>query len=506
MRIYIPLDSAAVALGADEVASSIAAYANASGMDVDIVRNGSHGMVWLEPLVEIETDGVRRAFGPVTPAHVPALMAGKMECLGTVAELPFFARQTRLTFARCGVIDPLCLDDYVAHGGLSGLKSALAMTAAAMVETVMASGLRGRGGAGFPTGIKWETVRTAHAPRKYIVCNADEGDSGTFADRMLIEGDPFSLIEGMVIAGLAVGATRGYVYLRSEYPVAIRVLREAIETARTGGLLGNDILGSGHAFDIEVRVGAGAYVCGEETALLNSLEGKRGTVRAKPPLPALSGFMGQPTVVNNVISLATIPVIFEKGATHYAAFGIGRSTGTVTLQLAGNIRYGGLFEAGFGMTIDEAVNDIGGGTASGHPVKAVQVGGPLGAYLRPDQFDTKLGYEELDQAGGLIGHAGITVFDDRADMGALARFAMEFCAIESCGKCTPCRIGAVRGTETVDRILDGDAAAVGLLEDLCETMRDGSLCALGGFTPFPVLSALNGWPEDFGLPRREVAP
>ncbi|WP_417270142.1 formate dehydrogenase beta subunit [Celeribacter sp.] len=505
MKIYVPLDSAAIALGADDVASAITAYAKARGMDIEIVRNGSRGMVWLEPLVEIETDGTRRAFGPVAPADVPALMEGTLDSLGPVEDIPFFARQTRLTFARCGLIDPHSLDDYTTHGGLSGLKHALTMSGAEMVETVTASGLRGRGGAGFPTGIKWETVRKAQANQKYIVCNADEGDSGTFADRMLMEGDPYSLIEGMVIAGLAVGATRGYIYMRSEYPIAIRVLRDAIEIARRKGLIGDDILGSGKAFDLDLRVGAGAYVCGEETALLNSLEGKRGTVRAKPPLPALEGFMGQPTVVNNVISLATIPVIFEKGAAYYATHGIGRSKGTVTLQLAGNIKHGGLFESGFGMTVGEAINDIGGGTASGRPVKAAQIGGPLGAYLHPDQFDTRVCYEEMDQAGGLIGHAGVTVFDDSADMGALAQFAMEFCAIESCGKCTPCRIGAVRGVETVQRIRTGDKAAVGLLEDLCETMRDGSLCALGGFTPYPVLSALNGWPEDFGLAKQEAA-
>ncbi|ALI56692.1 formate dehydrogenase beta subunit [Celeribacter marinus] len=504
MKIYVPLDSAAVALGADDVAAAITSYAAKAGISVEIVRNGSRGMVWLEPLVEIEDAQGRRAFGPLSPADVPALLEGTLKSLGRVEDIAFFARQTRLTFARCGLIDPLDLTSYAAHGGLGGLKRALSMTAQQTVEEVTASGLRGRGGAGFPTGLKWETVRSAQASQKYIVCNADEGDSGTFADRMLMEGDPFSLIEGMVIAGLAVGATRGYVYLRSEYPVAIRVMRAAVDIARENALLGEDILGTGTAFDVDIRVGAGAYVCGEETALLNSLEGKRGTVRAKPPLPALHGFMGQPTVVNNVISLATIPVIFEHGAAHYAAFGIGRSKGTVTLQLAGNVKYGGLFEAGFGMTLGDVVTDIGGGTATGKPVKAVQVGGPLGAFMRPDKFETPIGYEEFDNAGGLIGHAGLTVFDDSADMGALAQFAMEFCAIESCGKCTPCRIGSTRGVETIARIRNGDHAAIPLLEDLCDTMRDGSLCALGGFTPYPVLSALNGWPQDFGVTTAEV--
>jgi formate dehydrogenase iron-sulfur subunit len=391
----------------------------------------------------------------------------------------------------------LDLDDYQAHGGLTGLRRAAAMTQDDIVAEVTTSGLRGRGGAGFPTGIKWKTVSDAQADQKYIVCNADEGDSGTFADRMIMEGDPFSLIEGMAIAGLGVGATKGYVYLRSEYPVAIRVMRAAVDAARQGGVLGADVLGSGRAFDMEIRVGAGAYVCGEETALLNSLEGKRGTVRAKPPLPALEGFLGRPTVVNNVISLASVPVIFEKGADHYASFGVGRSRGTVTLQIAGNVKQGGLFETGFGLPLGELVNDIAGGTASGRPVKAVQVGGPLGAYMPVSKFDTPLGYEEFDQNGGLIGHAGLVVFDDSADMLQMARFAMEFCAVESCGKCTPCRIGAVRGVETIDRIAQGDADAIPLLTDLCETMKDGSLCALGGFTPFPVMSALTHFPDDF---------
>ena len=375
------------------------------------------------------------------------------------------------------------------------------MTGRQIVDEVRDSGLRGRGGAGFPTGIKWQTVHDAEGAQKYVVCNADEGDSGTFADRMIMEGDPFSLIEGMAIAGLGVGATRGYVYLRSEYPDAIRVMNEAVGIARDKGILGRDVLGCGKAFDMEIRVGAGAYVCGEETSLLNSLEGKRGIVRAKPPLPALEGLFGKPTVVNNVISLATVPVIFEKGAKHYADFGLGRSRGTVTLQIAGNVARGGLFETAFGITLGEVVNDLAGGTASGRPVKAVQVGGPLGAHMPVSKFDTAIGYEEFDAEGGLIGHAGLVVFDDSTDMLSMARFAMEFCAIESCGKCTPCRIGAVRGVETIDRIANGDPDALPLLVSLCETMKDGSLCALGGFTPFPVMSAVTHFPQDFATAR-----
>jgi formate dehydrogenase iron-sulfur subunit len=505
MKVYVPRDAAARALGADDVAAAVVAEAAKARVEITLVRNGSRGMVWLEPLVEVETEAGRVGFGPMTVADVSGLFApSHPKELGLVDDLPWMTAQTRLTFARVGVIDPLSLPDYRAHGGLSGLSRALTMDSAGIVAEVTASGLRGRGGAGFPTGIKWNTVAGAKADRKYIVCNADEGDSGTFADRMLMEGDPFTLIEGMVIAGIGVGATKGFVYIRSEYPDAIEVMQTAVAIARAEGILGPRVMGSAHTFEIEIRVGAGAYVCGEETSLLNSLEGKRGVVRAKPPLPALEGFMGKPTVVNNVISLATVPVIFEKGAEYYKDFGLGRSRGTMPLQIAGNVKHGGLFEVAFGLPLGRIVDEIAGGTATGRPVKAVQVGGPLGAYFPRDLFDTAFGYEEFGAKEGLIGHAGIVVFDDTADMLKQARFAMEFCAIESCGKCTPCRLGAVRGTETIDRIAKGDTAAIPLLTDLCSTMKSGSLCALGGFTPYPVMSALSHFPDDFA-PARKAA-
>ncbi len=500
MKIWLPLDSAAVALGADDIAAAITSEASKRGVSLSLVRNGSRGMVWLEPLAEVEVNGTRHAFGPMTDADVAGLfgdLAAHPKALGPTEELPWMKAQTRLTFARVGVIDPLSLADYKANGGLQGLTRALEMSKAQIVAEVTESGLRGRGGAGFPTGIKWKTVADAKADQKYIVCNADEGDSATFADRMLMEGDPFCLIEGMIIAGLATGATKGYVYMRSEYPVAIKVMEAAVEIARAENLLGP-------AFDMEIRTGAGAYVCGEETSLLNSLEGKRGIVRAKPPLPALEGFMAKPTVVNNVISLASVPVILAKGAKHYKDFGLGRSRGTIPLQIAGNVKHGGLYEIAFGLTLGEIVDKIGGGTASGRPVKAVQVGGPLGAYHPRAEFDTPFGYEEFAGQNGLIGHAGLTVFDDSADMLKMARFAMEFCAIESCGKCTPCRVGSVRGVEVVDRIAKGDASAIPLLTDLCNTMKLGSLCALGGFTPYPVMSALTHFPDDF-QPMKEAA-
>lgn len=506
ITIFVPRDAAALALGADKVAATIEKEIAARGLDARIVRNGSRGMHWLEPLVEVRTDRGRIAYGPVRPGDVAGLFeagftggADHPLCLGRTKEIPFLARQTRLTFSRCGVVDPLSLADYRHYQGLKGLEKAVAMAPADIVREVTDSGLRGRGGAGFPTGIKWKTVLDAPGSRKYIVCNADEGDSGTFADRMIMEGDPFVLIEGMAIAGLATGATRGFVYIRSEYPHAIETMKEAVAIARAAGVLGPSVLGSGKAFDMEIRVGAGAYVCGEETALLNSLEGKRGIVRAKPPLPALQGFMGCPTVVNNVISLASVPVVLDRGAAFYKDFGMGRSRGTIPIQIAGNVKYGGLYETAFGLTLGEIVDGIAGGTATGRPVKAVQVGGPLGAYFPRALFDTPFDYESFAAKDGLIGHAGITVFDDTADMLKQARFAMEFCAVESCGKCTPCRIGSTRGVETADQIARGIEPEKNreLLADLCNTMKFGSLCALGGFTPYPVMSAMNHFPEDF---------
>ena len=508
-RVYVPRDAAALSLGADEVAAAIQHEVTARGCDVEMIRNGSRGMFWLEPLVEVETPEGRIAYGPVSAEDIPGLfnlgcLEGKESALylGPTEGIPYLKDQERLTFARCGVIDPLSIADYVAHDGFKGLQKALSMEPAAIVEVVVTSGLRGRGGAGFPTGIKWRTVLNEKADQKYIVCNADEGDSGTFADRMLMEGDPFSLIEGMIVAGLAVGATMGYVYVRSEYPHAFDVLTRAVEAARGAGYLGASVSGSGKAFDIDVRLGAGAYICGEETSMLESLEGKKGVIRYKPPLPAMVGLFGKPTVVNNLLSLATVPLIMDKGAQFYADFGMGRSRGTMPFQLAGNIRRGGLVEKAFGLTLREAIYDFGGGTATGTPFRAVQVGGPLGAYFPESLLDTPLDYEALVAVKGMLGHGGIVVFDDSVDMAKQARFAMEFCAAESCGKCTPCRIGSTRGVEVIDKIIANQDRRenLELLDDLCELMVDASLCALGGLTPFPVMSAIRHFPDDFDKP------
>jgi len=507
-QVFVPLDSAALSMGANEVAQAISDHAAKAGLEVTVVRNGSRGMLWLEPLVEVETEAGRVGYANVSADQIPELISAGLltgssheSCLGLVEELDFIKNQTRITFARVGVIDPLSLADYEAHGGLKGLRNAIAMTPADIVNEVTESGLRGRGGAGFPAGIKWNTVLNTEADQKYICCNADEGDSGTFADRMLMEGDPFTLIEGMIIAGIAVGATEGLIYVRSEYPHAIDVLNQAIAIANESKVLGDSVLGSGIKFNLEVRVGAGSYVCGEETAMLESLEGKRGMVRAKPPIPALVGLFGKPTVINNVMTLSAVPMILADGADSYQSFGVDRSRGTQVFQLAGNILRGGIVELPFGITLGDLVNKVGGGTHSGRPVKTIQIGGPLGAYLGVESWDVPMGYESLAEVGGMLGHGGIVVFDDTVNMAKQARFAMEFCAEESCGKCTPCRIGSTRGVEVIDRIVAGEEQAknLELLEDLCEVMTDGSLCAMGGLTPLPVRSALKLFPADFGI-------
>jgi formate dehydrogenase iron-sulfur subunit len=515
--VYVPRDSSALSLGAGKVASTIAAEAAQRNIDLRVVRNGSRGMFWLEPMVEVVTARGRVAYGPVTPADVAALFdydfltGGDHRLgLGLTEEITYLTRQERLTFARVGIVDPVSIDDYVAHGGYRGLERALSIPAEKIVEEITESGLRGRGGAGFPAGIKWRTTQQASARQKYVVCNADEGDSGTFSDRMIMEGDPFVLIEGMTIAAVCAGATQGYIYLRSEYPHALRTLNEALGAAYKRGYLGEKIAGSAHTFNLEVRLGAGAYICGEETAMLESLEGKRGMVRYKPPVPAISGLFGQPTIVNNVVSLATVPVILERGGAFYKDYGMGRSRGTLPIQLAGNVKRPGLVEKAFGVTLRDLVEDYGGGTWSGRPLRAVQVGGPLGAYFPASMLDLPMDYEAFAAKKGIVGHGGIVVFDDTIDLARQARWAFEFCAIESCGKCTPCRIGSTRGAEVLDRLsrvarTSDRETTMGLLRDLCDTMTYGSLCALGGLTPLPVLSALRHFPEDFGLSRSDVA-
>lgn len=516
IQVFVPCDSAALAVGADDVADAIASRAKTQGLDIEIVRNGSRGMFWLEPLVEVMTPSGRIAYGPVEADDVEALFAASFQTggdhalrLGKTEDIPYLKNQERLTFARMGITDPRSLADYERHDGYAGLRQALKLSAAEVIQQVLDSGLRGRGGAAFPAGIKWKTVAGLEAPQKYVVCNADEGDSGTYSDRMTMEGDPFMLIEGMTIAAVSTGATEGYIYIRSEYPHAIATMQSAVATAGAAGFLGANILGSGKTFNLHVRKAAGSYVCGEETAMLESIEGKRGIVRAKPPIPAITGLFGKPTVINNVITFASVPIILARGADFYKNYGVGRSRGTLPIQLAGNIKFGGLVEKAFGITLRQLMVDYGGGSASGRPIKAVQVGGPLGAYVPESQWDIPLDYEAYAAVGAVVGHGGIVVHDDTADMSQLARYAMEFCAMESCGKCTPCRIGSTRGVEVIDKITSDQnrPQQVTLLRDLCDTMVNGSLCAMGNMTPYPVLSALNHYPQDFGItvPDRQAA-
>ena len=506
-RVYVPRETAAVSMGANELSVEIERLAKQAGESIQLVRNGSWGASWLEPMVEVEAGDSRIAYGNVTTEDVADLFeAGFLQGddharrLGPTHEIPYIANQDRWSFLRCGSIDPLSVEHFKEHQGFTGLEKAFADGAESVLDAVLTSGLRGRGGAAFPTGIKWRTVADAPADRKYVIANGDEGDSGTFSDRILMESDPMSLFEGMAIAGFAVGASKGFIYLRSEYPLTYTVLREALDNVRQAGWLGENIRGSGFDFDIEIHLGAGSYICGEETAMIESLEGKQGVIRYKPPLPAHKGLFGKPTLVNNIVTLASVPDIINHGGERYAEYGVDRSKGTLAFQLAGNIKRGGLVEKAFGVTLRELVEDWGGGTASGRPVRAVQVGGPLGAYLTADQLDIPMDYEAFTAIGAIVGHGGIVVFDDSVNMAEQARFAMEFCAIESCGKCTPCRIGSIRGVEVIDRLIAG-VDRVGnnnLLAELCDTMEDASLCAMGTMTPFPVRSAIRHFPEDFG--------
>ncbi len=506
IKVYVPLDTTAVSLGADIVAKKISKLAKENNQEVEIIRNGSWGMFWLEPLVEVEINNERIAYGPVAPEVVEHLFTSKFLeggnhplRLGDVQKLPFLQKQTRLCFERVGKIDPVNIEDYKKHNGYTVLEQTFNSSPQHIIEEVKEGQLRGRGGAAFPTWIKLNSTLEAQGDVKYVVCNADEGDSGTFSDRMVAEGDPFSLIEAMTIMGKTTGANEGYIYLRSEYPVAKVCLTKAIEEARKHNYLGKNIMGTGFDFDIHLRIGAGSYVCGEETALINSLEGKRGIVRKKPPLPVHEGLFGKPTILCNLITMVSLLPILRMGGKEYAKFGYERSRGTNPFQLAGNVRYSGIVEVPFGITVQELVTDFGGGTFTGKPIKNIQIGGPLGYHMSPSLFDMPLDYEAFLKIEGHIGHGGVVVMDDTAHLDDLARYAFRFCEIESCGKCTPCRIGSVRGREIMDEIIAGKDRAknLALIEELCETMEFGSMCAMGGMTPVPVRSALKNFSEEF---------
>ena len=503
IKIYIPKETSACSVGSDLIAEKINALTQ-EHKHISIIRNGSWGAFWLEPFVEIEINGNRVGVSYLNKdiSHLTSIEEFIDDFNNSkphnILEIDFIKQQTRLVFSRIGLDDPLDLNQYCNSGGYKGLEKSFEIGQQKTIDEIKKSGLNGRGGAAFPTAIKMQTVLDQESKTKYVACNADEGDGGTFSDRLIMECDPYSLIEGMTIAAYSVGANHGYIYLRSEYPLAKYFLTEAIKILKSHNLLGKNILGKNFTFDIELRIGAGSYVCGEETAMMESIEGRRGLVRSKPPLPAIKGLFHQPTLINNVITLASMSIILLRGKEIFSQFGSGKSVGTMPYQLCGNIKQGGLIEVPFGITLNEMIYDFGAGTFNEKPVHAVQIGGPLGIYLPTHLLNTPLTIEALMDLNGSLGHGGVIVFDDSTNMALQAKFAMDFCAIESCGKCTPCRIGSVRGVELIDKIYNGTAVKADriLLEELCETMETTSLCAMGGMTPNPVRSIIKYFPNE----------
>ena len=503
IKIYIPKETSACSVGSELIAEKITDLAQGH-KHISIIRNGSWGAFWLEPFIEIEKNGNRKGTSYLNKkiSHLSSIEELFDDFYNSnpfnIMDIDFIKRQTRLVFSRIGLYDPLDLNQYRNSHGYKGLEKSFEIGQQQTIDEIKKSGLNGRGGAAFPTAIKMQTVLDQESTIKYVACNADEGDGGTFSDRLIMECDPYSLIEGMTIAAYSVGASHGYIYLRSEYPLAKYFLTEAIKILKSHNLLGKNILGTNFSFDIELRIGAGSYVCGEETAMMESIEGKRGLVRSKPPLPAIKGLFNQPTLINNVITLASMSVILFHGKEIFSQFGSGKSVGTMPYQLCGNIKQGGLIEVPFGITLNEMIYDFGAGTFNEKPIHAVQIGGPLGFYLPAHLLNTPLTIEALMDLKGSLGHGGVIVFDDSTNMALQAKFAMDFCAVESCGKCTPCRIGSVRGVELIDKIYNGTAVKADriLLEELCETMETTSLCAMGGMTPNPVRSIMKYFPNE----------
>ncbi len=487
-RLYLSNDTSSRAAGAERLAEHLRTRA-----DVQLIHTSSRGAFFLEPMIERDSPTGRVAWCHVALDDLPNIIMGTGGM--PVDAIPYLAKQTRATFANFGITEPLALDEYQSRGGFKGLEAALAMAPEAIIQELKISRLRGRGGAAFPVWNKWQVAHQTDANEKYVVVNADEGDAGTYCDRMVMEGDPFRLIEGMLICAHAIGATKGFIYCRQEYPAAAWSIRTAIRKADEAELLEVN----GRTFSIELVMGAGSYVCGEETALLESLEGRRGVVRAKPPYPAVAGLYGRPTIVSNVLTFATVPNILAKGGAWHASLGTERSRGTIALQLGGRLKQAGLVEIPFGMTLRHVLDQFGGGMAPGSRFKAVQVGGPLGSLFPESQLDIPICYDAFAEAGAILGHGGIVVYDQETDMVDLARHFMAFTADESCGKCTPCRIGSVRGREILERIQAGGGTveSLDLLKDLGETMKATSLCALGGRAPYPVLTAIEQFPEEF---------
>ncbi|MCF7935230.1 MAG: 4Fe-4S binding protein [Synergistales bacterium] len=509
--VKVGLASCGIAAGATPVYDELNALL-ADNPRVELKRVGCIGLCFHEPLVEVEQDNERVIYGEVDSELAQRIVSEHIEKGAPIHERAIFStveqavenemlgEQVRIVLRNCGLIDPEIIDEYLARNGYKGLEKALTrMTPYGVVQEVLESGLRGRGGAGFPTGLKWSFARKASGEPKYIVCNADEGDPGAFMDRSVLEGDPHNIIEGMAIAAYGIGASKGYIYCRAEYPLAIRHLKTALHQARERGYLGNNILGTGFAFDIEIKEGAGAFVCGEETALMASIEGKRGMPRPRPPFPAQSGIFGKPTNINNVETLGNVAWIILHGAESFSQYGIGRSRGTKVFALAGKIRKGGLVEVPMGMPLRDVIFKVGGGIPGDKKFKAVQLGGPSGGCLPESLLDTPVDYESINATGAIMGSGGMIVMDESTCIVDVAKFFLSFTQEESCGKCPFCRIGTRRMLETLTRITAGEGKPedLDLLQELCREIQDGSLCGLGQTAPNPVLTTTKYFREEY---------
>lgn len=514
-RIIVGMGTCGIAAGAKDVFNAVVQEVESRRLDVVVAQTGCIGMCQREPLLDVELPGGPRVtYGNVAVKDVPRIIAShvlngsiveelavaqfpagelRAENVPSYDELDFYRKQRRLALANCGRIDPENIEEYIAAGGYEACVKALTeMTPEEVIAEVKRAGLRGRGGAGFPMGLKWELTRQTPSTKKYIICNADEGDPGAFMDRSLLEGDPHRVIEGMIIGAYAIGADEGYIYIRAEYPLAIKRLELALQQARERGFLGEDIFGSGFSFNLQIKKGAGAFVCGEETALMASIEGKRGMPRPKPPFPSQSGLWGKPTNINNVETFANVPELIRLGAAGFSSIGTQGSTGTKVFALTGKIANTGLVEVPMGLSLREVIYDIGGGVPGGGQLKAVQIGGPSGGCIPAELLDLPIDYESLRSVGAMMGSGGMVVMDQSTCMVDVARFFLRFTQHESCGKCTPCREGTKRMLEILDRICSGEGREgdLELLEELGHHIRDTSLCQLGGSAPNPVLSTL----------------
>lgn len=508
MRVRIGFGSCGIAAGARKVMDEFGKEFKNRGLDIKIDRTGCNGMCFNEPLVEVfGDDNAVSMYVKVAPEMVGEIIEKHIiggtpveEYLVSEDDMSFLKRQKRVALRNCGNMDPESIDDYISTGGYAAFEKCLKeMTPEEVIEEIKISGLRGRGGAGFPTWFKWNATKNAQGDPKYIICNADEGDPGAFMDRSLLEGDPNSVMEGMMIAGYAVGATEGVFYVRAEYPLAIKRLNMAIDQAREKGYLGKNILGTNFSFDLRIKAGAGAFVCGEETALIASLEGERGMPRLKPPFPAQKGFWQKPTNINNVETYANVPWIISSGGAAFAAMGTDTSKGTKVFALAGKIKRGGLVEVPMGITLREIVFEIGGGIINDKEIKGVQMGGPSGGCIPKELLDTPITYEHIVKTGAIMGSGGMIVMDETTCMVDMARFFLDFTQKESCGKCYHCRLGTKRMLEILNRIAEGEGKDddIELLEELSVKIKEGSLCGLGQSAPNPAQSTIRYFRDEY---------